>query len=135
MNPKLHNLFANALPAPAGLEARIMARVRSAARRRNAVKAIIGSVASALFAVALVFAGREAVTETAMTGFGQYLSLAFTDSRSILSDWRDFVWTLVESAPVMGLALSLAAAGMLTAAVRWTGRAFSGFSLYGGARA
>jgi hypothetical protein len=74
----------------------------------------------------LVIIGRGIMAETALSGFGQYLSLVFTSGGFIMSNWRDFGWTIIESAPITGLALCLGVTGLLIVAVRWTGHAWSG---------
>jgi hypothetical protein len=126
MNEKLQNLFTSCATAPAGLQNCIMARVKKAARRKIFEKIVAGSIISIFFAIALVVVGRQTLAETAVSGFGQYLSLIFNSGGLILSDWRDLAWTIVESAPITGLALCLGATGMFIAAIRWTGRAWSG---------
>ena len=126
MNEKLQNLFTSCATAPAGLQNCIMARVKKAARRKIFEKIAAGSLISVFFAVALVVVGRQTLAETAVSGFGQYLSLFFSSGGVMLTNWRDFAWTIVESAPITGLALCLGATGMFIAAIRWTGRTWSG---------
>jgi hypothetical protein len=128
MNEKLQNLFILSATAPAGMENRILIRVEKAARRKSLEKITVGSITSIIFAGALVIVGRETLTQTATSGFGQYLSLIFNNGGVVLSDWRDFAWTIVESAPITGLALCLGATGMFIAAIRWTGKAFGSFN-------
>ena len=128
MKSNLQHIFINSVPTPDGLDVRIMIRVKKAARRNFFEKIAIGSAASAVCAVALVFVGRETMTEMTASGFGDYFSLLFSSSGAVLSNWGDFGWTIIESAPITGLALCLGASGMLIGSVRWTGRAFGGFS-------
>lgn len=40
----------------------------------------------------------------AQSGFGQYLSLMFSDSRVVMNHWQDFGLSLLESLPVMSVA-------------------------------
>jgi len=126
MDPKLQNIFISYVTVPDGLQNRIMDEVRKAAKWKSMEKIASGGIASIIFAVALVFIARGIMAETALSGFGQYLSLIFTSGGFILSDWRDFGWTIIESAPITGLALCLGATGLLIVAVRWTGRAWIG---------
>ena len=126
MNEKLQNIFTSCAPTPVGLQNCIMARVKKAARRKIMEKITAGGIVSIIFAVTLVIIGRGIMAETALSGFGQYLSLIFTNGGFILSDWRNFGWTIIESAPITGLALCLGVTGLLIVAVRWTGRAWSG---------
>ncbi len=124
MNQKLQNILISSVALPAGLEGRVTIEIKRAARQNFLERVTIGSVISALFAVALVIVGRDVFAEAITSGFGQYASLVFSNSGSVLSDWRDFAWTMVESAPVTGSAIFLGTAGMFIAAVRWTGKTF-----------
>jgi hypothetical protein len=126
MDPKLQNIFISYVTVPDGLQNRIMVRVRKAAKRKSMEKITAGGIVSIIFVVALVIIGRGIMAETALSGFGQYLSLIFTSGWFILTNWRDFGWTIIESAPITGLALCLGVTGLLIVAVRWTGRAWSG---------
>jgi hypothetical protein len=126
MNQKPHNHFILYVETPTGLEKRILAQVKKAIKRKRMEKITAGSITSIVFAGALVLVGRQIMAETATSGFGQYLSLIFSSGTVILSDWRDFAWTIVESAPITGFAICLGATGMFIAAVRWTERAWNG---------
>lgn len=128
MNQKLQNLIVSSASVPVGIEGRIMVRVEKAAKRRIFEKAAVGSIFSVVFAVTLVVIGRMTLSETATLGFGQYLSLAFGNGGVVMYDWQNFAWTIIESAPVTGLALCLGATGMFIVALRWTGKTFSTFN-------
>ncbi|MDR3558711.1 MAG: hypothetical protein P4L61_04205 [Candidatus Pacebacteria bacterium] len=128
MNQNLQNLIITSSSMPDGLETRIMICVGKAAKRRVYEKVAIGSAFSIVFAVALVFVGRLMMDETAVSGFGQYFSLVFSNGGMLVTNWRDFAWTMVESAPVTGLALCLGAGGLFIATVRWTGKTFTAFN-------
>lgn len=128
MNEKLQNLFTSCATAPAGLQNCIMTRVKKAARRKIFEKIATGSIISILFAIALVVVGRQTLAETTISGFGQYLWLFFSSGGVMLTNWRDFGWTIVESAPITGFALCLGATGMFIVAIRWTGKAFGSFN-------
>jgi hypothetical protein len=134
MNEKLQNHFILYVETPVGLQNRIMVRVEKTAKRQSLEKITAGGMASIIFAVTLVIIGREIMAETALSGFGQYLSLIFTSGGFILSDWRNFGWTIIESAPITGLALCLGVTGLLIVAVRWTGRTWSGGRFNGAVR-
>src|ERR1035437_9846634 len=112
MNQKPYNHLVLYIETPAGLENRIMGRVEKAAKRKSLEKIMAGSITSFVFGVAIIVVGREIMVETATSGFGQYLSLIFSSGTVILSDWRDLAWTIVESAPITGLAICLGGEGM-----------------------
>jgi hypothetical protein len=109
---------------PTGLEKRVMARVEKAVRRRFFERITAGGAVSVFFAVIFVVVGHDTLSEIATSGFGQYLSLVFSNGGVVMSDWRNFAWIIVESAPVTGLALCLGIGGMFIGSIRWTGRAF-----------
>jgi len=127
MSQNLQKILVSSCTAPAGLEKRIMIRVEKAVQRRANERIATGSAVSVFFAVILVAVGREMSAEIAASGFGQYLSLVFSNSGAILSNWQDFGWTVIESAPITGLALCLGMTGMFIAALRWTGKALGNF--------
>ena len=131
MNKKLQIILISTAATPAGLESRVMACVERAARRRSFERIATGSIVSVFFAATLVVIGQQTSAEIATSGFGQYLSLLFSNGGVVMSNWSDFGWTIVESAPITGLALCLGTAGLLVGAVRWTGKAVGGFSATG----
>jgi hypothetical protein len=45
--------------------------------------------------------------DLAQSGFFEYLSLAFSDSGLILSIWREFVFSLAESLPILSIIFTL----------------------------
>ncbi len=47
-----------------------------------------------------------------MTGFDQYLSLAFSDSSVLITYWKELSLSLVESLPLMAVMLVLGALGL-----------------------
>lgn len=62
---------------------------------------IVSSIA--LFIPALQYASTEAST----SGFYDYLSLIISDGSYLLSSWREITLSILESAPLMGTALSI----------------------------
>jgi hypothetical protein len=106
-------------------------RVEKVVKRKSLEKIMAGSIISIVFAGTMIIVGREIMIETTTSGFGQYLSLIFSSGTVMLSDWRDLAWTIVESAPITGLAICLGVTGMFIATVRWTGRAFGGSNFNG----
>ncbi|MFA6353630.1 MAG: hypothetical protein WCW93_01720 [Candidatus Paceibacterota bacterium] len=57
--------------------------------------------------VGLVPAFKILGSDLAQSGFYEYLSLAFSDSGLILSAWREFVFSLAESLPVLSIVFTL----------------------------
>ena len=55
----------------------------------------------------LVPAFKILLGDFARSGFYEYFSLIFSDGRSILSYWKEFVFSLAESLPTMSIILTL----------------------------
>ena len=125
MNQKPHNHLILYIETPAGLQDRILLRVEKAAKRKNLEMITAGSIVSIIFGVAIIVVGKEILAETAISGFGQYVSLIFSSGTIMITDWRDFAWTIIESAPITGFAVCLGVTGMFITAIRWTGRTMS----------
>jgi hypothetical protein len=53
-----------------------------------------------------VFAVKSVIEQFTTTGFYNYLSLAFSDSGIVATYWKEYILSLVDSLPVMSLALS-----------------------------
>lgn len=104
---------------PEDLDKRIMLRVTAVAARVRTRRMAGGIAASGACVVAFVAAGYETLHLTYVSGFGQYASLLFTDGGAALADWRDLVWTLIESVPVWSVALLLGTAALGLFAARF----------------
>jgi hypothetical protein len=125
MRKDFEKLFTH-LPAPeppAGLAEAVIGRIRLE-RRLSAVKArlialafgLVGSLAAAVFAARSVW---QAMTES---GLPQFLSLLFSDADAIVTYWGDFALGVLESLPVGGLILFLAAVACALGALRFAAR-------------
>jgi hypothetical protein len=53
-----------------------------------------------------VFSVIDLVKQSSQLGFYQYLSLAFSDSGVIATYWREYTLSLIDSLPIVSLALS-----------------------------
>ena len=61
------------------------------------------------FLTGSIFAFINMVQAISQSGFGQYVSLVFSDGGVVLSYWKEFLFSLVESIPVTGVILCLGA--------------------------
>jgi len=59
--------------------------------------------------VGAVFASINMVRAISQSGFGQYVSLVFSDGGVVMSYWKEFLFSLMESMPIMGVVLCLGA--------------------------
>ena len=96
-----------------GAESRIMETVmqRIAERRLAKARAAAGLYGfTALLGVGLLIPALSYTASLAQeSGFTSYLSLLASDGTSIVSYWKPFMLSILESAPIMGSALVLAA--------------------------
>lgn len=92
---------------PKELYHRILTQITLAKRRRVRIRLSLLSVTIAGSAVALIPAAQYTVKEFAQSGFYQYLLLAFSDSGTLALYWREYMFTLVESLPLIGVTLVL----------------------------
>src|SRR6185437_15827244 len=95
------------MPAPEGLRERILARIELAKRHSAQIRAGL----SALLAVFSLAAFVPVITYTAeqfyASGFYDYLSLLLSDRTLLLTYWREFALSLLESLPSLALLLLL----------------------------
>lgn len=95
------------IACPPGLASHIESRISHARTLRNRIHlavhctVIVGAVV--LFVPAIQYASSEA----SQSGFYQYLSLIISDSAYLAAHWRTALISILESAPVMGVALSI----------------------------
>ena len=90
-----------------------MVQVGKAANQKSMEKIIAGSVASVVFCIGMVIIVDERIlAETAISGFGQYLSLVFTSGGFGLGRLARFRLDNIESAPITGFALCLGVTGL-----------------------
>lgn len=106
------------LPAPRGLRASILARIAAAAERTRKIREALFGTLSLLSALLLYPAFVALESELSRSAFASYLSLASTDGAALLSNWHEFLLSLVESAPIAGITFTLAALIALMVSLR-----------------
>jgi hypothetical protein len=118
------------LSAPPGLFEAVMRRIEyekqaQIARRRFALAL---SFAPVIIIVAIPV-WQSFTADMVRTGFWQYFSLAFSDFRIVMSDWKDFGLGLLESLPILSTVafLSVVLGGLLVAkyALKYRKHSFS----------
>lgn len=96
--------------APAGLFNAIMERIKEEQRLLTIRHRItLFSLAAAVSLAICIPALNAARTELAQSGAVQFLSLAFSDPESVFMFWSDFALSILESIPVLSIAIFLAA--------------------------
>lgn len=87
--------------APPGLFEQVVSRIDSFRRRQARVR--LAGTATLLFALfpSAAWLARAFWLQAVQTGFGQYLSLAFSDFSQVLINWQDYALSLIESFPLL----------------------------------
>ncbi len=78
--------------------------------------------------VALFPAWQELRLELVQSGFSQLFSLLFSDGGTLIALWKDFVFSLAESLPFMGISFFLGSAFIFLFSLRSLSRVISIFS-------
>ncbi len=93
---------------PADLLPKIMSRIQGKRHFFNLKqRLIIFSLSTVSSVVALIFTFKMVWTGFFDSGFLQFFSLLFSDFEVVVSYWRNFVMSLFETLPAMGLILFL----------------------------
>jgi len=110
MNKYYEKIFTNlkSPKPPENLFNKVMSRIRQeknllTVKRRMAVFSA-GLISSA---VAIIASFRVVESEMIKSGFIQFASLIFSDMGTVLSNWQNFVLALLESLPVVSIAVFL----------------------------
>ncbi|MBP6858247.1 MAG: hypothetical protein KBC33_00230 [Candidatus Pacebacteria bacterium] len=96
------------------IESRIVRARVMRNRARISFHGIVATGSIVMFITALQYTSAEA----SQSGFYDYASLLISDGKYLISSWKEVSVTMLESAPVMGAALSLGALIVLTNAIR-----------------
>ena len=103
---------------PQGLKARILASIAEAREASYRLyRRLFGGLAI-LAAASFIPAVVLGVREISQSAFGSYLSLLAIDSTAAVTNWKVFLLSLVESAPIIGMTLSLAALFVFLASLK-----------------
>lgn len=105
MNNK--TLFTEITP-PEGLTQAILWQIEMERRRIARFRFVGMGAVAGLSALAMVPTAQYTMAEFYQSGFYQYSSLLFSDGGSALSYWKELTLILAESAPLLGITLSLA---------------------------
>lgn len=80
---------------------KIMRRIRREQKMSLVKKAVFYFIGLSSSMSAIVFSFQRAQIGFAKSGFWQFFSLLFTDFKTVLSFWQNFIFSLLETAPVM----------------------------------
>lgn len=108
MDPKLTKLFCdNQIEPRSRLCVEICNTIAVREKRARRTRLITYTVIAGVSFIAIVPTTMILVNDLSQSGFGHYASLAFSDGAALTEYWKQFAVTLVESVPVVSLALLL----------------------------
>jgi hypothetical protein len=117
-----HDIFSHSeeIEPSRHLRLQIMTEIGKRELRRERLmlaSSLFGGCASA---VTLVEALKYSAGAIAGSGFSEYLSLIFSDGGSLVAYWKEFLISLVESLPLLGITLVVASVLALLVSLRGT---------------
>ena len=95
------------LEPPKGLYDIILARIDLARRRSAQLRSVVCAAIALLSGAALIPVVEYTLSQLYTSGFYEYLSLVQSDHRLVLTYWREFGLSLLESLPSVALLLLL----------------------------
>lgn len=98
---------------PVNLEKIVLMRLDKEQKRMIKVHLFIFGLVDVLAFAGLVASLFNITRLLATSGFGQYLSLIFSDSGAVVYYWQELVMTLAESLPALGVIVLLSTLGVL----------------------
>ncbi|MDD5626397.1 MAG: hypothetical protein PHW01_00055 [Patescibacteria group bacterium] len=113
MHKNYEQLFSHLTPPemPDNLFEKTMRRIQkerqSSILKRKVMILSIGMIGIIGAAAAFIPAFKMAQTELSESGFPYFLSLIFSDFETVVAYWQNFIMSLLETLPVMGLATLL----------------------------
>lgn len=103
---------------PPRLCRKIISQVQFDIRRAEKLGFIFSGLAAVASFAGIIMAARYTAQELNNSGFYQYISLIFSDTKSLISYWKDFGLLLVESMPVLAVAIVLATAWAFLSSIK-----------------
>ena len=89
------------------LSEKILSAIAHEKQRRARIHFVVFDFSCVTSAVAIIPAFQYALQEFSRTGFYEYFSLLFSDGGLLLSYWKEFSLSLIESLPLLGLTVLL----------------------------
>ena len=98
--------------------ASVMQKVAESRLRRARLSAWTNGAVAVGALVSLVPAVGYALDSARKSGFLEYASLLFSDTATVMQSWKAFLFTMADSAPILGAIACVGAALILIASVR-----------------
>jgi len=99
----------NKFSPPETLEQHIVFEIRKREKTREKTRFAIFAVISFVSFAGIIAALENVVSSAGKSGFTQYASLAFSDWSALMSIWKVFTLSLVETTPIFAVTLCVAA--------------------------
>ena len=121
MNQNLHNLFKNIaeIEPEKGLERRILRKIELESEWQKKKKLALVDSGILLSLGALVFSVLNFWGAIIQSEFWSLISLAFSDAGTVLSFWKDYALSLLETLPVLEIAAILAPIFAILFLISW----------------
>ncbi len=125
------NIDKSTIEIPEGLFAKVLARLDlerkalSMRRRFFMAGAFFLGVVGSVTPVWKIFAA-----DISRSGFSQYFSLLFSDSKTVFVNWQDYSLGLLESLPILSTVLFLATVLLFLVAIKYAAKYSKGFSAH-----
>jgi hypothetical protein len=104
--------YMNSVPPPKGFEGRVLSAIAGEESRFARIKKwAFGGSSLASFGLS-VWAVIYLAGSIKQSGFGQYLSLIFSENGAVLAYWKELSLSLAESLPIFGVIMFLATVGL-----------------------
>lgn len=115
MTDNYDKLFRNLhkIELPQGIYETIISRVHLEMVNKARLQSLLWGSAVFVSLVASIPAINYVHTELTNSGFYQYSSLIYSDGNLFLSNWKEFSLSLIESLPVVGMAMFLVIVALL----------------------
>lgn len=95
----------SAFPTPRGLEERVVSDLRNREILKEKKRSTIFASVAFASLLGIVAAIGEIISTATQSGFARYVSLVFSDWSSVTLIWKTFALSIVETAPIFGLAI------------------------------
>lgn len=123
MDEKLRKLFLEQTYAPeAELKNKAWQAIVRREKRINNFKLWFFSSISFLSTVGLYSMLQILFHDLAQSGIYQYISLAFSDTGSVVTFWKEFAFSIADALPIVSITLSLSLLFTFFLAVRYTSK-------------
>ena len=112
------SIYLQTIEPAEGLYGAVMERIAYAKRRQARIRSGVFGALAIVSGAALVPAFQYTAEQFYASGFYDYFTLVFSDRGFVLTYWRQFSLSLIESLPSLALLLVLPIVGLLVYSIR-----------------